>query len=157
MKSKDETWRNNGQHSKPLRPNGRWQCIATESFTAARWAFWGTGLGEYKKVRAELIQSEFSYHFESPLNVDALTPGDCWISQAISSTAPPWDIHALAPQVPEGLCNHQDGIVRQRRGVLHRETMTWLLHNLPQCPLVPILSLWDNLDYIFPFVLFNGN
>lgn len=69
-------------------------------------SFWGTGIGEYKKVRAELIQSEFSYHFESPLNVDALTPGDSWVGQAISSTAPPWDIHTLAPQVPEGLRYH---------------------------------------------------
>lgn len=54
-----------------------------------------------------------SYRFKSSLDVDALAPRYGGIGQAVTSAAPARDVHALAPQVPESLCYHQDGIVGQ--------------------------------------------
>lgn len=62
-----------------------------------------------------------SYRFESSLNVDALTPRYSGIGETVAGAATARDIHTLAPQVPEGLCYHQDGIVGQSWSVLYKE------------------------------------
>lgn len=58
------------------------------------------------------------YRFESSLNVYTLAPRYSGIGQTVSGAASTGDIHALAPQVPEGFCYHQDGIMGQSWGVL---------------------------------------
>lgn len=73
---------------------------------------------------AVVVKLDISRHplhldrFESSLDVDALAPGNRGIGQAVPGAASPGDVHTLAPQVPERLCDHQDGIMGQCRGVL---------------------------------------
>lgn len=54
-----------------------------------------------------------SYHFEGSLYVNALAPGHSRVGEAVARTPPARHIHSLAPKVPEGLRNHEDGVVGQ--------------------------------------------
>ncbi len=55
-----------------------------------------------------------SHHFQGSLYVDALAPGHSRVGEAVARTPPARHVHSLAPKVPEGLGNHEDGIVGQR-------------------------------------------
>lgn len=56
---------------------------------------------------------ELSHHFQCSLYVDALAPGHSWVGKAVSRTPSARHVHALAPKVPEGFCDHEDGVVGQ--------------------------------------------
>lgn len=61
-----------------------------------------------------------SYHFEGSLYVNALAPGHSRVGEAVARTPPARHIHSLAPKVPEGLRNHEDGVVGQCWRVLRQ-------------------------------------
>lgn len=54
-----------------------------------------------------------SYHFQGSLDVDALAPGHGRVGEAVARTPPARHVHTLAPKVPEGFRNHEDGVVGQ--------------------------------------------
>lgn len=58
------------------------------------------------------------YHFQSSFYINSLAPRYCRVSQAVSSTASPGDIHTLSSEVTESLCYDKDCIMGQCRRIL---------------------------------------
>lgn len=89
------------------------------------------------KSRAVYRDSERprSYHFEGSLYVDALAPGHGGVGQAVARAPPARHVHSLAPEVPEGLRNHEDGIVGQRWRVLRQRPQE-----------TPVTHYWHHAD-----------
>lgn len=58
------------------------------------------------------------YLLQSSLDVDALAPGNSWVSQTIPGIPPARYINSLPPQALESLSHHLHPIIGKRRGVL---------------------------------------
>lgn len=84
---------------------------------------WDTGEAPLEHFQISKQETRHSHHFQGSLDVNALAPGHGGIGQAVARAAPAGHVHALASEVAERFCDHEDGVVGERRCVLkgHKE------------------------------------